>query len=128
MMFLVTPQTITHEVTAAAQQAIARSLDIPVEWVQLTWERKAGQGYVPMVDIQMPPPLLDSTVPIPNALVTGELHARNPELVDDPGLPGIREFLAAKGHQDPDRVISFHVARMLAELRDRLAGVGGSDA
>lgn len=126
MIFLITPQTVTYEVTTAAQHAIARSLDIPVEWVAITWE-KGERGYVPTVDLQMPAPLLDSRIEIPNALVTAALHAKNPDLVDDPGLPGIREFLSAKGHPSPDGILSFHVARMVSELRERLAGLGGSD-
>lgn len=126
MIFLITPQTVTYEVTTAAQHAIARSLDIPVEWVVVTWE-KGERGYIPTVDLQMPAPLLDSRVEIPSAMLTEALHANNPEMVDDPGLPGIREFLAAKGHQNPEGILSFHVARMVSELRERLGGLGGSD-
>lgn len=115
MLWLLTPETIVVEMTNAYRVKLAEALHLPVANVAITWERGEDGKPRPRADVSLPAPLppADLDVNDPEAMAAWER--------DTADLPGLEDFLRAKGVEQPRRVVDLYVQAMLGEIRRRCA-------
>lgn len=121
MLVLHTGETVLAEVSQAARTRIAQALRVPLDWVSLTWVPLEGgdhRSIRPQVDVELPPnpPPADMDVNDPVAWAAWEKE------VD--ALPGIGDVLKARGVDQPEKAIAFHVRWVMSELAARMKGLG----
>lgn len=115
MLILHTKETVLVELTQACMVRIAKALHIEPSQVDITWEN-GKEGLKPRVDISLPPILPPSDLDVTNQAAFAawqEEHAND--------LPGIHEFLKAKGTDNPEQVIAHYVTVMATEAKLRFA-------
>ena len=114
MIFVVTPDTVAVEVIAAYRGKLAGALRIPESMVTVTLEPNGNGGATPKVDVELPPATPPSTLDVNDPV---QMAAWEKDVAD---MPGITEFIQARGVPHPDRVIDLYVNVMMMELRKRL--------
>ena len=124
MLILHTPETTFGEVTHLGRQRLAKALQVNADLVKVEWVNKPdGTGLTPAITVELPPMMPPSDVDPADPVAMGRWEA---ECSD---LGGVRGFLKAKGHDEPEVVFKDVARWMVAELRHRLQafgpGVGG---
>lgn len=114
MIFVLSRDAIALDVLASYRVKLAHALEIPESMVSIQLERHGDQAR-PRVDIELPPAMPPATVDVNDPVQMREWE----ESVRD--MPGVMDFLKAKGIDQPQRVIDLYVQVMMQEMSKRIA-------
>lgn len=122
MLLLVNPELVMREVMLTYRDRIAAALQVASNLVVIRWEKRKDGTVFPEISVSLPPAIPPATVDVNDPQ---QMEAWQREVAD---MPGIEEFLKARGVDDPGKVLDLYVKKMVAELRIRMTALMGPTA
>jgi hypothetical protein len=113
VLILVTKQTVLMDVSRLMIERLARALRVEPSLVKVNWVQENG-SISPRIDVELPPIIPPADVDVTDPVAMAAWEAGNAD------LPGIYDFLKARGIDNPEAIIKHQVAVSMADLKARM--------